>query len=508
MNRAADWVKPISLSKDNPEQLVDALTNDNLFWRMTAQRLLVERGNLDVLPELYGFVKNEKLDDEGYNSTAVHALWIIDGLGAIGKDDKAEAVVTSALNHPSAAVRKAAIQILSKLHWTEEAVTKSKVLNDKDPNTRLAAIVSLAEIAPSESLGKTLYELSLEESIKSDEWLSKAVYAAANQHKKGFIDSFLAAHPDYLQKKTSEKKREAANLDDATWKSMELPQYIEKAGLNIDGVIWFRKTINLSTGAGKKATLSLGPINDSDITYINGVKVGGIEKKHTDKRVYEVSAGVLKTGRNVIIVRVEDIGGNGGIYGKPEEMFIQIGGKKISLAGNWKFEVEREYGTKSQSVFKDISIGELFADNYAGKLELNEPSGATADGATTVIKIKVIKNEMKYDLKSFTVEAGKPVEIVFENPDFMQHNLVIAQIGALETVGKAADKLASDPKGAERQYVPDIPEVLFATKLINPQKSEKLLFVAPQQVGDYPYVCTFPGHWAIMNGVMKVVAAK
>ncbi len=508
VNRAADEVKPITLNKENPKQLVDALSNDNLFWRMTAQRLLVERGNLDVLPELYDLVKNEKLDDEGYNATAVHALWIIDGLGAISKDDKAEAVVTSALNHPSAGVRKAAIQILSKLHWTEEAVTKSKVLNDKDPNTRLAAIVSLVEIAPSESLGKTLYELSLEESIKSDEWLSKAVYAAANQHKKGFINSFLAAHPEYLQKKASEKKREATDLDDATWKSMELPQYIERAGLNIDGVIWFRKTINIPAGAGKKATLSLGPINDSDVTYINGVKVGGIEKKHTDKRVYEVAAGVLKTGKNVIIIRLEDIGGNGGIYGKPEEMFIQIGGKKISLAGSWKFEVEREYGSKSQSAFKDISIGELFADNYAGKLEVNEPSGATANGATTLIKIKAIKNEMKYDLKSFTVEAGKPVEIVFENPDFMQHNLVIAQIGALQTVGKAADKLASDPKGAERQYVPDIPEVLFATKLINPQKTEKLLFIAPQQTGDYPYVCTFPGHWTIMNGVMKVVAAK
>jgi azurin len=216
----------------------------------------------------------------------------------------------------------------------------------------------------------------------------------------------------------------------------------------------------------------------------------------------------LKAGKNVISIRVDDTGGGGGIYGKPEELFVLIGGKKISLAGTWKFEVEKEYGSKSQRVFKDISIGELFADNYAGKVEPTEASGVAADGETTVIKIKVIKNEMKYDLKSFTVTAGKPVEIVFENPDFMQHNLVIAQIGALQTVGKAADKLASDPKGAERNYVPDIPEVLFATKLINPQKTEKLLFVAPQQVGDYPYVCTFPGHWSIMNGVMKVVPAK
>ena len=110
---------------------------------MTAQRLLVERGNVDVLPDLYDLVKNEKTDDSGNNYAATHALWIIDGLGALTKDDKAEAVLTGALKHPSASVRKAAIQILSKSQWTEEMVTTSNILNDKDPNTRLAAIVSL-----------------------------------------------------------------------------------------------------------------------------------------------------------------------------------------------------------------------------------------------------------------------------------------------------------------------------------------------------------------------------
>lgn len=125
-----------------------------------------------------------------------------------------------------------------------------------------------------------------------------------------------------------------------------------------------------------------------------------------------------------------------------------------------------------------------------------------------VIRIKVIKNEMKYDLKTFTVEAGKPVEIIFENTDFMQHNLLIAQSGALQTVGKAADKMAADPKGSEKNYIPDIPEVLFATKLVNPQQTVTLKFIAPVKAGDYPFVCTFPGHWSMMNGTMKVVAAK
>ncbi len=507
VSREAKDYDPISLDKEEPKKLVKTLNNDNLLWRMTAQRLLVERGDLDVLTDLYDIVKNEKTDESGNNYAAIHALWTIDGLGAVSKDDNAEAIITNALSHPSAAVRKAAIQILSKSQWTEEAVTKSNVLNDKDPNTRLAAILSLVEIAPSESLGQTLYKLSLDESVKSDEWLSKAVFAAAGQHKKGFMDSFLAANPTYDPSMLKEKARESINIDDSSWKSMKVAQYMEKAGLNIDGVVWFRKVIELPAGAaGKKASISLGPINDSDVTFINGFRIGATDRKPGEKRNYEIAAGLLKAGKNSIAVRVEDLGGNGGIYGTPEELFLKVGGTNVSLAGEWKYEVEKEYGMH-QSLFKDISVGELFTNTFYNQIESAETT-TTANASVTVIKIKVIKNEMKYDLKSFTVEAGKEVEIIFENPDFMQHNLVIAQIGALETVGKAADKIASDPKGAEKQYVPDVPEVLFATKLVNPQQTVKLNFVAPKKEGDYPFVCTFPGHWSIMNGTMKVVTPK
>jgi uncharacterized protein len=506
VSKNAKEVEPLALDINEPDELVEALSNDNLLWRITAQRLLVERSNLDVLPDLFKLVNKETNSDDGNRYSSIHALWTIDGLGALSKNDKAGEVVTNALKHQDAGVRKAAIQILSKSQWSEQIVSESNVLNDSDPNTRLVAILSLIEIAPSESLGGVLYKLSLEESVKSDEWLSKAIYVAANQHRKGFMDAFLAANPTYDRNKVPGKSRDVEDFDDTSWKQMELPQYIEKAGLNIDGVIWFRKIIDLPAASrGKKATISLGPINDSDITWINGVKVGSIERKNNDKRMYDIASGILKPGRNVIAIRVEDLGGSGGIYGKPEELFLQAGSKKISLSGNWKYDVEKEFDTKSQ--FKDTSIGDLFVDTYLNKVEptiINASSG----GPVTVIKIKVIQNEMKYDLKTFTVEAGKAVEIVFENPDFMQHNLIIAQVGALQAVGKAADKLAADPKGAERQYVPNIPEVLFATKLVNPQQTERLYFIAPAKEGDYPFVCTFPGHWSIMNGTMKVVSGK
>ncbi|WP_276371070.1 PVC-type heme-binding CxxCH protein [Chryseolinea sp. H1M3-3] len=507
VSQEAKSVDRITLSKDEPDDLIKAFKNDNLFWRLTAQRLLVERGNQDVLPDLYDLVKKDQVDEFGYNHAATHALWTIDGLGALTKDDQAEAVVVGALKHKSPGVRKAAIQILSKSSLSDDVVIKSNILQDPDPNTRLAAIVSLMEISPSAALGEILFKMSLEESVNADHWLAKAVYASAGQHNKGFMDAFMKANPGYKIEAEEIKKREAVEWDDASWKPMDLPQNFEKAGLNIDGMVWFRHTVELpANAAGKKATLSLGPVDDSDVTYVNGVKVGSIERKRNEKRLYEIPARTLKAGKNIIAIRVEDFGGNGGLYGKEEELFLDVSGKKISLAGPWRYEVEKEYNPRD--VFGNKTLAEVFMNTYLNPAAVEEPVAATTSGQATVIKIGVIKNEMKYDIKTFTVEAGKPVEIVFENPDFMQHNLVITQIGALKTVGAAADKLASQPNGAEMNYVPAIPEVLFSTKLVNPQQTVKLNFIAPTKEGEYPFVCTFPGHWSIMNGVMKVVAKK
>jgi azurin len=136
-------------------------------------------------------------------------------------------------------------------------------------------------------------------------------------------------------------------------------------------------------------------------------------------------------------------------------------------------------------------------------LSPNEISNPNAQ----VITLKAVKETLKFDKREFTVVAGKPVEIVFENPDAMQHNLVIGQPYSLEIIGKEADKMITQKDGAEKNYVPAIPQVIAATPLVNPEQSYRLKFTAPTEAGEYVFVCTFPGHWRIMNGVMKVVSA-
>jgi sialate O-acetylesterase len=112
---------------------------------------------------------------------------------------------------------------------------------------------------------------------------------------------------------------------------------------NFDGLVWFRREFDLPAGwAGKDLTLSLGPIDDRDTTWVNGTKVGATNE-YNAPRNYRVAANILKPGRNVLAVRVLDTGGGGGFYGKPEDVKLQIAGDSatapLSLAGEWRYLV-------------------------------------------------------------------------------------------------------------------------------------------------------------------------
>ncbi len=117
--------------------------------------------------------------------------------------------------------------------------------------------------------------------------------------------------------------------------------------------------------------------------------------------------------------------------------------------------------------------------------------------------IRSVEAQMRFDVSRFYVEAGRPVAVTFANEDVMQHNLVITAPGTYAEVGKAADALGAN--GFAVHFVPKLSEVLHSTKLVDPRKAESLIFEAPAQAADYDFVCTFPGHWIIMNGKMTVV---
>ena len=130
-------------------------------------------------------------------------------------------------------------------------------------------------------------------------------------------------------------------FDHGKWKTMEVPGHFENVGLpGHDGVVWFRKIIELSAEQAKsKAILNLGQIDDMDVTWVNGKRVGGYENPghHYTVRNYPIPTGLLKTGKNTIAVRVMDHGAPGGIAGKPEQLFFKLGKDTVSLANLWHF---------------------------------------------------------------------------------------------------------------------------------------------------------------------------
>lgn len=118
------------------------------------------------------------------------------------------------------------------------------------------------------------------------------------------------------------------------------------------------------------------------------------------------------------------------------------------------------------------------------------------------VTISTVGEEFKYDKTKFTVKAGADVSITFTNKSkSMPHNLVM-----LKKDSKFMDVAAQGAAaGMDKGFVPQIPDVTQHTKLLQPGQTETLKIKAPSEPGNYPYVCTFPGHAATMNGVMEVV---
>ena len=120
----------------------------------------------------------------------------------------------------------------------------------------------------------------------------------------------------------------------------------------------------------------------------------------------------------------------------------------------------------------------------------------------TTVRIATIPERMMYDVKELDLKAGKKVKLIFDNPDFMPHNLLIVKPGTLEAV--AAKALALGAAGFETGFIPESDDILWHTKLLDNGKEEILEFTAPTEPGDYPYVCSFPGHHILMRGVLHV----
>jgi azurin len=112
-------------------------------------------------------------------------------------------------------------------------------------------------------------------------------------------------------------------------------------------------------------------------------------------------------------------------------------------------------------------------------------------------------SEMAFDKAKLSVKKGQTVKLTFANKaakdSGMSHNWVLVNPGTADAVG-----MAGIAAGLDKGYVPESADVLAKTKLAAPGESVTIEFKAPEKAGDYPYICTFPGHYAVMKGVLSV----
>lgn len=127
------------------------------------------------------------------------------------------------------------------------------------------------------------------------------------------------------------------------WHNFSLPGFWEDQGLrDLNGVVWFRKEIELPASiAGKEAKLFMGRIVDAEAAYINGKQVGSTSYMYPQRR-YNVPAGLLRPGKNLIVIRIQNNAGKGGfVPDKP--YYLQLDNERIDLKGDWQYKVGQVY---------------------------------------------------------------------------------------------------------------------------------------------------------------------
>lgn len=452
---------------NNENVLIEGIESDNLFWRTTAQRLIVENKKTELIPELIKLTEKALSSNKsGINTTAIHALWTLKGLDALnGSNSQANQLVFKGLSNKSFGVKRAALALLPQSEMGSKYLGESGLINDSDLQIRLAAILRAGELPETDALYKAMEKLSSDPINETDKWLlaaTKIYYKELNTSEVDpkTVDMVIPSgfKAKAIWKYTEEKPADnwfEADFNDSAWKKGPSKfggdKTLSAKTKWSKSDIWMRRVVTLKEDI-------LDPVlkvshDDNYEVYINGkllYKEAGVSKPYKYVNLEKSLGKLFKKGKNVIAVHCHDTGG---------ERYI------------------------------DVGIGRI------GKLK-----------ADVVFNLNTVSQKMAFDKTILHAKVGQTVEIVLNNKDEMSHNLVVIEAGSLDRFGKMVDEFLKDPDAAKSGYVPNSRYVLGATKMLEPGKSDSFIFKLPNKPGRYPFVCTFPGHWQMMRGEIIVTA--
>jgi putative membrane-bound dehydrogenase-like protein len=185
------------LDQASAKELVATLGHDNLWWRQTAQRLLVERGKTDVLADLAKLVRGNN------GPAAQHALWTMHGLGAFAQaNSKWAKTAIAALDFPDELVQRAALAVLPRTTAAAEVILDSGRLADDNPRVRLDALLALSEMPAAKQTAVAMVAFLEVPANANDRWLPSAAIAAAARNDLNFLQSAADAKPKPEVEKT------------------------------------------------------------------------------------------------------------------------------------------------------------------------------------------------------------------------------------------------------------------------------------------------------------------
>ena len=457
------------LDPDDNTALLKALQSDNLFWRTTAQRIIVEGNKKELIPDLIELAsKASHTGKDDLHASTLHALWTLDGLKALdGNNAGANKIAREALSSSSYAVKRAALALLPETKEGSEMLASSGLLSSDDPQVRLAAIVRASELPESGTLYTEMEKVAKEDSNTSDKWLNAAIKVYFRELNTEEVEpaSVEIIVPSAAEKPTTwsytnEKPAEdwmAPGFADTNWKSGEgmfggqVGDRIQTEWKSDD--IWLRKEFTLDE-ALDEPVIKIA-FDDNYELYINGEPVLaeiGASGTYKFMKVDNEKSALFKKGKNLMAVHCKNTGG----------------GQHI-----------------------DVGIGKI------GKVK-----------ADVIFNLKTVSQKMAYNKTELRAKAGQTVEIKLENVDQMPHNLVVIIAGSLDTFGPLVDEFVVTPDAVKMDYVPNSRYVLGATEMLDPGESGSVIFTLPDEPGTYPFVCTFPGHWRFMQGVIIVTAPE
>lgn len=501
------------LTDASASELLKAMKSNNLFWRLTAQRLIVESQNKETVEGLYELINSQEVDGAGINGPAINALWTLKGLGELeGNNAQAQDVVEKALTHPSAAVRKNAARVIPKNQAALDAIMAANLMEDPNLQVRKFAILAVSEMPASDAVSQKLLAISENADNAKDEYLPQAIFAAALTHPSAFDGRPVPEAPaegeemgiaDRISKSLVSELYSLSPRNsllfppDPSGKEITIDMEITPGRDALDGVI-------VAQGNGTngysiyvyKDALHFAVAQEGDVKIISS-------RRNLPSEKFTINA-TLKEGGNMSL-KIDDKevakGKTKGLFSSPlSPDNVRVGqfdsGNKVGdYEGNWRF---------SGRIGNDSS------------LDLKKPSSSEESGAVAsmdeveiakdgVITLTAVPHEMRFDKSVFAVNAGSKLVLDFKNPDYVQHNLIVGRMGSLDKITEASVKMAQDLTGMDKAFVPEIPEVLAATGLVFPNTEDSIIMTVPAEKGDYPFVCTLPNHWKSMNGIMKVI---